>query len=272
MAQSNNFGLGGINNNVQFGIGGGRLKNVNGVLEHRDATDTGYAIARGADPIDANDLATKRFVENRGQGRYAVTGQIDGGAVPNTTIPGEIFIVTTDGGGFLVNELWRGDGLGGTGWTQIFYGEGAMAAITDPLLGGTNEFTADRAYLWDLDASAWKDVGSIIGLTGVQNIAVFDLVFGSAASNLFFSPVSPIIVSEIKIKVATPFNGATVSARVETNLGLIHMPETEINLRATGLYVADALDTNPASVVNVIYNSDTSTAGAAKLLIAYSNV
>lgn len=48
------------------------LKNVGGVLEVRNEADDSYAIARGADPIGANDLATKSFVEAGGAGDFGL--------------------------------------------------------------------------------------------------------------------------------------------------------------------------------------------------------
>jgi hypothetical protein len=48
---------------VQIGLGGPNLKNNAGAIEARNATDTGFAIARGATPIAANDLVTKAYAD-----------------------------------------------------------------------------------------------------------------------------------------------------------------------------------------------------------------
>jgi hypothetical protein len=47
----------------QHGLGGPHIKNNGGVLEHRNATDTAFVIARGLDPVGADDFATKRYVD-----------------------------------------------------------------------------------------------------------------------------------------------------------------------------------------------------------------
>lgn len=47
----------------QLGLGGPQLKNNGGAIEARNATDTGFAVARGATPVAANDLTTKAYVD-----------------------------------------------------------------------------------------------------------------------------------------------------------------------------------------------------------------
>jgi hypothetical protein len=47
----------------QIGLQGPQLKNNSGAIESRNATDTGFAIARGATPVGANDLATKAYTD-----------------------------------------------------------------------------------------------------------------------------------------------------------------------------------------------------------------
>lgn len=40
---------------LQLGLGGPQLKNNSGVIEARNATDAGFVVGRGADPVAAND-------------------------------------------------------------------------------------------------------------------------------------------------------------------------------------------------------------------------
>lgn len=47
----------------QIALGGPQVKNNAGVLENRNAADSGFVIDRGATPIAANDLATKAYVD-----------------------------------------------------------------------------------------------------------------------------------------------------------------------------------------------------------------
>lgn len=59
----------------QIGRRGPQIKNSSGVVEHRNAGDSAYAIARGADPAGADDLVTKRY----GDANYAAGGGGAGG-------------------------------------------------------------------------------------------------------------------------------------------------------------------------------------------------
>lgn len=45
----------------QIGRRGGQLKNNGGVIEHRNPTDSGFGITRGADPVGNDDLLTLRY-------------------------------------------------------------------------------------------------------------------------------------------------------------------------------------------------------------------
>lgn len=61
---TNNFGLGGIGDNVQFGKKGNRIKNENGKISARDVNDSTYVPISAADPIADSDLVTKSYLEN----------------------------------------------------------------------------------------------------------------------------------------------------------------------------------------------------------------
>lgn len=82
----------------QIGKGGPQLKSTGGVIEHRDSADAAYAIARGATPVGANDLATKSYVDALAGGAFG-TAIVDFGAspgVPDVTlaITGQTAIVS----------------------------------------------------------------------------------------------------------------------------------------------------------------------------------
>src|SRR3954469_24060393 len=47
----------------QIGLGGPNIKNNSGVIEARNVGDTGFAIARAATPVGANDVATKAYAD-----------------------------------------------------------------------------------------------------------------------------------------------------------------------------------------------------------------
>lgn len=71
----------------QLGRRGPQLKNSSGAVEHRNAADSAYAIARGADPVIADDLVTKRYGDanyTSGGGGAKGTGSANLGAFPGT--------------------------------------------------------------------------------------------------------------------------------------------------------------------------------------------
>ena len=70
MALIKQFGLGGVNENVQFGKGNGRLKfdNSANAFSIRDLADASYVNIRIAEPIINRDAATKYYVDSVAQG------------------------------------------------------------------------------------------------------------------------------------------------------------------------------------------------------------
>lgn len=58
-----NYSQTGIGESVEYSQGGARVKDNTGVIEIRDNADAVFANCRGADPIIADDLATKRYVD-----------------------------------------------------------------------------------------------------------------------------------------------------------------------------------------------------------------
>lgn len=78
-----------FSNLFQLGKSGPKLKNSSGIVEHRNATDSAYAITRGADPAGADDLVTKRY----GDANYG--GTPSGGGSVNTVATGATLTVAT---------------------------------------------------------------------------------------------------------------------------------------------------------------------------------
>lgn len=60
---SANYSQSGIGVSVEYSQGGARVKDNTGVIEIRDNADAVFTQCRGADPIIADDLATKRYVD-----------------------------------------------------------------------------------------------------------------------------------------------------------------------------------------------------------------
>ena len=57
------FGLTGINANVQFGKGSGRVKYDTDHFEVRNTADNSLIAVQAASPTNSNDLATKQYVD-----------------------------------------------------------------------------------------------------------------------------------------------------------------------------------------------------------------
>lgn len=95
--------VGTVSNLFQLGRRGPQLKNNSGVVEHRNAGDSAFVIARGADPVGNDDFVTKRFGDTNytgGGGGSAHVGQavVDFGAFPGkdsatVTITGQTAIL-----------------------------------------------------------------------------------------------------------------------------------------------------------------------------------
>jgi len=64
MADTKNFGLKGVGNDIQLGKAGPRINLSGSVIQARNAADGAYVIVRGLDPVGANDLTTKSYVDS----------------------------------------------------------------------------------------------------------------------------------------------------------------------------------------------------------------
>ena len=58
-----NYSQTGIGQSVEYSQGGARVRDNTGVIEIRDNADAVFTQCRGADPVIADDLATKRYVD-----------------------------------------------------------------------------------------------------------------------------------------------------------------------------------------------------------------
>ncbi|MCP4674364.1 MAG: hypothetical protein GY854_02365 [Deltaproteobacteria bacterium] len=205
------FDMNGIGPNVQVGKGGPRVKNSSGVLELRNAADDGYAVGRGAPPINENDFVTLKYLQTRAD--IKVTGQIDGGAPPTAGTLGRIYIVTTTGGAYTVNELWYDNG---SSWENISVAEGTTIHVTDALTGGTVEFSGDHIYIWDADNTEWDDIGPSAGTNSktLEQRSV-TISYTNTGDNSIGSAVpSNAKVLQTKIDVTQAFDGTAPEIKV----------------------------------------------------------
>jgi len=65
------YDLTGINENVELGKLGSRIINNGGIIEIKNQVETDYVIVRGKYPVDDDDLATKKFVDDEVAGAVA---------------------------------------------------------------------------------------------------------------------------------------------------------------------------------------------------------
>jgi hypothetical protein len=267
MADSHNFGLKSVGNNVKLGKGGPRVRNTSGVVEARTTADTAFAVVRGADPVGYDDFVTKRYLET--QANVYATGQIDGGSPP-AVAAGATYLCTTTGGAYTAGKLYYAENAT---WNEVSPAAGLTISVTVALSGGTLTFTADHRYMWDADGAAWVDIGPAAAASGIMKTARASLAFGTTSPVSIGSALpTNAVVSRIVVNVTQAFNGTapTVSFGVSgslTELGLV----TESDLATTGTYVIDCYKLYASNEqVIATYVADSSSAGAATIEMHYS--
>lgn len=279
---SKNYRLDGLAGLVELSKGGAQIKNNSGVIEARNNTDSALAVLRAADPVNATDVVTKQYLEAKGA--ISVIGNIydSGSTTPASTQftgagqEGKIAICNETVGAFTATYLYRLDtwltDVATSTWTEIVPSEGNVIAITDASSGGSPAYTADHLYLYDADNTEWDDVGPAAATTAVNKNLQGTLVFGTSTPLAIGTPsAANSIISKVIVKVTTAFDGTAplldigVSGTVDA-----YMDQTEIDLTTIGTYVVDLfeLDAGPTAIIGT-YAADSSTAGAASILVKY---
>jgi hypothetical protein len=130
----------------QLGLGGPNLKNNGGAVEVRNAGDTAFAVARGATPVGANDLATKAYVDSGGASgalqeiRFAIgTGASQSSA---TQIPANAFVSSTE---VEVTTPYSGGSTISVGQTGT---PALLQATTDNLSTANGIYHVDQDVAW----------------------------------------------------------------------------------------------------------------------------
>ena len=88
----------------RLGIGGAQLRTSGGAVEARDATDAGYAVARGADPVGDDDLVTRRYFIDEHKALRDLIHFIDQG--PADGFASGSYKETTYSGPFILTATW----------------------------------------------------------------------------------------------------------------------------------------------------------------------
>ena len=163
----NNFGLGGIGDNVQLGKKGNRIKNEGDKLSVRDVTDSTYVPISAADPIADNDLVTKSYLENTfgaSSNRLELPedGQItEGGAVTSWQVGTTTYSTAIDD----LNEI-----LG----RLVPSAPPSLSTFNIAPTGGNNELLAN---------SATDNTGGSLPSAGSSVYTIFNASFTSTQAN-----------------------------------------------------------------------------------------
>jgi hypothetical protein len=145
-----------------LGLGGPNLKNNGGVVENRNAADAAFVVARGADPVAANDFVTLEYLQNNAVANvwttvvagatqaitvgkmYAAdsTGAVVTFNAPSAPVDGSVFFVKLIGASVLV---------------PVKINAGAGDTIEDPQNPGTFSSVAGQVVISTAGAfAAWK--------------------------------------------------------------------------------------------------------------------
>ena len=190
------FGLTGINANVQFGKGSGRVKYDTDHFEVRNTADNSLIAVQAASPTNSNDLATKQYVDNAIQGLHvkdavkvatdAVTANdmanlsynsgSDIWTLTGTTLDG---VTVGNDSRVLIKDATdkKGNGL-------FVNSSGTLTRITDPTFGGGD-------FVFVQEGTIWADSGWVVSspnrvaTIGTDNIefAQFSSVSGVYATD-----------------------------------------------------------------------------------------
>lgn len=230
------YDLDGIGSIVELGKEGPKLKDESGAIGVRNQDDDAYLPLRAGDASGDDDVITKKYLETHSA--LQITGQIDGGAPPAAGVNGRVFIVTTAGGSYGLNELYRDDG---SAWEEITRTDGMRITITQDLNGGTIEFLGDHVYLWDATSGAWLDVGRVTGRKTMRHQEI-SLDFNDAGNNNLGDPIPANSYAELfKVNVTQAFDGTPdmkVGDAVDDDR---HMETKDIDLKKVGIYKTERL-------------------------------
>ena len=190
------FGLTGINANVQFGKGSGRVKYNTDHFEVRNTADNSLIAVQAASPTNSNDLATKQYVDNAIQGLHVkdavkvATDTVTANDMANLSYNSGSDIWTLTGttlDGVTVGNDSRvliKDATDKKGNGLFVNSSGTLTRITDPTFGGGD-------FVFVQEGTIWADSGWVVSspnrvaTIGTDNIefAQFSSVSGVYATD-----------------------------------------------------------------------------------------
>ena len=224
-----------INSFFQLGGLTGPGFNANGAaLEARNATNSAYAVMRGAAPVADNDLATKGYVDTIFK-PIPVSLQFNGGsALPANTSTEQWYVVTTSGANATIGQVLWDDGSNSGTVTVLPAKAGNEIVTTTAFSGGTISLSASQNYVWT--GTAWQNISpNISGATFCIRIPITNAAAQSSATSL---PTNA-IVSRCDLEIDTPYSaGATISLG-QTGSVALFQATTDNTPGVAGLYLAD---------------------------------
>jgi len=176
------FGLTGINANVQFGKDSGRVKYDTDHFEVRNTADNSLIAVQAASPTNSNDLATKQYVDNAIQGLHVkdavkvATDTVTANDMANlsynsgsdiwtltgTTLDG----ITVGNSRVLIKDATNKKGNG------IFVNSGgSLTRVSDSTFGGGD-------FVFVQEGTIWADSGWVVSFPNdVATIGIHDIEF-----------------------------------------------------------------------------------------------
>lgn len=130
-----NYSQTGIGVSVEYSQGGARVKDNTGVIEIRDNADAVFTQCRGADPLIADDLATKRYVDALVVGEVNTASNIGAGTGVFSTKVGtdlEFKSLTSTGGTVTITNTATTVNLESAGGSSFLT---TNIGYVDPVLG-----------------------------------------------------------------------------------------------------------------------------------------
>lgn len=219
----------------QIGLSGPQIKDNAGVIEAKNAADSGFVIVRGAAPVGENDFATKNYVDAI-EGTLIVSRQANTSAsIPNNTATRGFVVVTTAGSGANIGDVLFDDGSSSGLMEILVASENRSLFITDALVGGTVSFNPDSLYTWDEDGVLWVKIGDIASLTGPLRVVRFAITNAATQDSSFSLPANVRIFST-RVEIATSYSGgATIQIGQPGNLNLLQ-DTGDNNPQVTNIY------------------------------------
>lgn len=269
MADVKNFGLSGVSGDIALGKNGPRIKDSSGTVQIRNASDAAYANLEAAPPTSENHVATKSYVDRKGQIRVVaqvindVFRELDDSGV-YTPSAGDVAVVTTVGSTY--DTLGRLVRYNGSSWAYLFTGgetDGTMMQTGDAVSGGTDTYLESHVYIWE--TNAWVNVGPVTSTSDGMLGAQATLAYTGSSGTLKASVIGRAV--RLIVKVTTAFNGtagdATLTIGDDTDPDRLGTA-AEIDLYTTGTYVIDVYhDYDSSTDIEYYYTADTNTDASA---------